>query len=538
MKKFIYIILGILTISVISVTLLGGSLQKKVEQTESSSYKNNVTYNLGKLPKDLIMLDSNNLREKDIIANTFEGLVNCDESGKIVPALAESWDISEDGTNYTFKIRKNGKWSDGSDITANDFVNFFSDILNDKTDNIFSNQLNCIFGVEDYRKGKCDFKNVAITALNDKTLNIRLNYPCNYFLNILSQPIYALRNIDYKLIDWKKDYKSILYSGSFCISNISNNGEITLKKNSYYWNRAQVKSNAVTLTSLRTSESALAAFQSSIINVFTDPPLGELKTIEGKSKFKTAPLLQGEGIVFNFKKSGIVNDNNFRKAVAASINRNNIVKNILNGTACEANSYIPQYTSDGLNGKFINKVFFQGTEDIKEASDLMKSVSPSYGETSLRLIYLDTVENKKVCETIGENIKKALGIDVKCDGYDVSKFNEELKKGNYDIAEIKYGGYYDYPLSFLDMWSSTSQDDLYGYKNAQFDTKFMNVTFEKDGGKKIEILKDMENILMEDVAIIPLYFNDVTISEKNYVQGIYTNKLGNIKLDKAYLDTH
>lgn len=525
-------------ISIISITLIGGALQKKVKQTESSNYKNSVTYNLGKLPKDLIMLDSNNLREKDMLANTFEGLVNCDENGKIVPALAESWDISEDGTNYTFKIRKDGKWSDGSDITADDFVNFFSDILNKNTNNIFSEQLNCIFGVEDYRKGKYDFKNVAVTALNNKTLSIRLNYPCNYFLNILSQPIYALRNIDYKLIDWKKDYRSVLYSGSFCINNISDNGEITLKKNSHYWNKSQVKSNSITLSSLKTSESALAAFQSSTINVFTDPPLGELKTIEGKSKYKTVPLLQGEGITFNFKKSGIVNDNNFRKAVAASINRNNIVKNILNSTVCEADYYIPQYTGDGLNGKFINKIFFQGTEDAKKASDLMKSVSSSYGETSLKLIYLDTVENKKVCEAIGENIKKAVGMDVKCEGFEASKFNKELKKGNYDMAEIKYQGYYDYPLSFLNMWRSASHDNLCGYKNVQFDTKFMNATFEKDGSKKVEIFKEMENILMEDMAVVPLYFNGVIISEKNYVQGIYTNKLGNIKLDKAYLDVH
>ncbi|RMC93055.1 peptide ABC transporter substrate-binding protein [Clostridium autoethanogenum] len=538
MKKFIYIILGMLIISIVSITLIGGSLQKKVEQTESSNYKNNVTYNLGKLPEDLIMLDSNNLREKDILANTFEGLVNCAENGKIVPALAESWDISQDGTNYTFKIRKDGKWSDGSDITANDFVNFFSDILNKNTNNIFSDQLNCIFGVEDYRKGKCDFNNVAITALNNKTLNIRLNYPCNYFLNILSQPIYALRNIDSKLIDWKKDYRSIMYSGSFCINNISDSGEITLKKNSHYWNKAQVKSNSITLSSLKTKESALAAFQSSTINVFTDPPLGELKTIEGKAKYKVSPLLQGEGIAFNLKRSGIANDNSFRKAVAASINRNNIVKNILNSTALESYSYIPQYTGDGLNGKYINKVFFQGNEDIKKASDMMKSVSSSYGEASLKLIYLDTVENKKTCEAIGESIKKAVGIDVKCEGYEASKFNEKLKKGDYDMAEIKYEGYYDYPLSFLDMWRSASQYNLYGYRNVQFDNKFMNAKFEKDGTKRIEILKEMENMLMEDMPIIPLYFNDVIISQKNYVQGIYTNKLGNIKLDKAYLDVH
>ncbi|WP_406541774.1 hypothetical protein [Clostridium ljungdahlii] len=103
---------------------------------------------------------------------------------------------------------------------------------------------------------------------------------------------------------------------------------------------------------------------------------------------------------------------------------------------------------------------------------------------------------------------------MKCEGYEASKFNEKLKKGDYDMAEIKYEGYYDYPLSFLDMWRSASQYNLYGYRNVQFDNKFMNAKFEKDGTKRIEILKEMENMLMEDMPIIPLYFNDVIISQK------------------------
>ena len=499
MKKFIYIVLSMFIISIISITLIGGALQKKVKQTESSNYKNSVTYNLGKLPKDLIMLDSNNLREKDMLANTFEGLVNCDENGKIVPALAESWDISEDGTNYTFKIRKDGKWSDGSDITADDFVNFFSDILNKNTNNIFSDQLNCIFGVEDYRKGKYDFKNVAVTALNNKTLNIRLNYPCNYFLNILSQPIYALRNIDSKLIDWKKDYRSIMYSGSFCINNISDSGEITLKKNSHYWNKTQVKSNSITLSSLKTSESALAAFQSSTINVFTNPPLGEIENIRKKDKYITDTELKGTGIVFNLKKQGIVNNVNFRKAVSLSIDRNNIVKNILKSTVILANSYIPNYVDSGLESNFINKSFFSESANEKEALEAVKNLDYDKEKESLRFIYINSVENKKVCDEIANNMKKYMKIDVKCVGYDLNSFNNEITKGNYDMAEICYEGYYNYPLPFFQMWQSSSTYNLYGYSNIDFDNKLAGTVFEKDINKKVEMFKNMENVLLEDI---------------------------------------
>ncbi|MEY7999742.1 peptide ABC transporter substrate-binding protein [Clostridium sp. Mt-5] len=537
MKKLIYIISIILIISIISITLIGGSLQKKVQETESNDYKNSLVYNLGELPKDLVMLDSDNVRQKDILANTFEGLVGSDENGRIIPALAESWNVDESGTSYTFKIRKNAKWSNGSDITAYDFVNFFSDILNVDMNNIYAQQLNCIFGAEKYRQGKCEFKDVAINAMDSKTLCMRLNYPCNYLLNILAQPIYSLRNIDYKLVNWKKDYKSILYSGNFTIDNISSDGDITLKKNSNYWNKSQIKSSKIILTCLKTSESALAAFEDYRINVFTNPPLGEIKNIKNKVNYITVPKLEGTGIAFNMKKENIVSSVEFRNFVSMVIDRKNIVENILRGTAASATSYVPNYVSDGLNGNFINKVYFQNTAQTESAADMIKGLNYSKGEGPLNLIYVDTVENKKVCQDIAQRIKKAAGITVDCQGYELSQFNEQLKKGSYDMAEINYKGDYDYPSAFLDMWKSSSSYNLYGYKNLQIDNKLMNAVFEKDGTQKIEIFRDIENTLAQDMPMVPLYFNDTVIISKTYVTGIYTNKMGNIKLDRAYL-TH
>ena len=535
MKKLIYIIIIVLVIGVISITLSGGALEKKTKEIQTSSYKNSLVYNLGQLPDDLIMLDSDNIREKDILVNVFEGLVSSNANGKIIAALAESWSISDEGTNYTFKIRKNAKWSNGTDITAYNFVDFFSRILSSDVKNIYGSQLDCIFGVEDYRKGKCDFKNVAITAIDKGTLSIRLNYPCNYFLSILAQPIYSLRIIDYKLVNWKKYYNSILYSGSFTMSNLSDKQEITLKKNSKYWNANEVKSNTVLLTFLRTSESSLAAFESHKINIFTNPPLGEIENIRKKDKYITDTELKGTGIVFNLKKQGIVNNVNFRKAVSLSIDRNNIVKNILKSTVILANSYIPNYVDSGLESNFINKSFFSESANEKEALEAVKNLDYDKEKESLKFIYINSVENKKVCDEIANNMKKYMKIDVKCVGYDLNSFNNEITKGNYDMAEICYEGYYNYPLPFFQMWQSSSTYNLYGYSNIDFDNKLAGTVFEKDINKKVEMFKNMENVLLEDMPIIPIYFNETIIITKNYVKDVYTNKMGNVKLDKAYL---
>lgn len=524
-----------MVIGVISITLSGGALEKKTKEVQTSSNKNSLVYNLGELPDSLIMMDSDNVREKDILANAFEGLVSSDANGKIIAALAESWSVSNEGTNYTFKIRKNAKWSNGTDITAYNFVDFFSRILSSDVKNIYGSQLNCIFGAEDYRKGKCDFKNVAITSIDKDTLSIRLNYPCNYFLNILAQPIYSLRIIDYKLINWKKYYNSILYSGSFTISNLSDEQEITLKKNSKYWNANGVKSNAIMVTSLKTSESSLAGFESYKINIFTNPPLGEIENIRKKDKYITDTELKGTGIVFNFKKQGIVNNVNFRKAVSLSIDRDTIVKNILKSTVISANSYIPNYVDSGLESNFINKSFFSGSANGEAALEIMKNLDYSDDKNSLKLIYVNSVENKKVCDNIADDIKKYMKVNVKCVGYDLNSFNNEIIKGNYDMAEICYEGYYNYPLPFFQIWQSSSIYNLYGYSNINFDNKLTGTIFEKDINKKLDMFKDMENVLLEDMPIIPIYFNETIIVTKNYVKDVYTNKMGNVKLDKAYL---
>jgi oligopeptide transport system substrate-binding protein len=218
-----------------------------------------------------------------LLSNLFDGLVSIDEDGNIVPDLAEKWSVNKDKTQYTFTIRKNAKWSDGKDITAKDFVDFFSNILNKNLNNVYADQLNCIFGIDKYRNNNGSFENVAIKALNQRTLQIRLNYSCDYFLNIMAEPVYSLRKIDDDLLNWRRKYKNIPYSGSFVIDNISDNGDIELNKNKNYWNKDNVKNNNVIIKEFGSSEGALAAFENNTINVFTNPPINEIKNIENIS---------------------------------------------------------------------------------------------------------------------------------------------------------------------------------------------------------------------------------------------------------------
>ncbi|MCT8976295.1 peptide ABC transporter substrate-binding protein [Clostridium sp. CX1] len=529
MRKLICYIL------ILSNLLFNGCVEKSVQGTKSEGTRNYVVYNIGKSPEDLIMLNNHDFRQQDLLINLFEGLVTSDEKGKIKPAIAESWSLNKDETCYTFKIRKTATWNNGEDITAEDFVTFFSQVLNKDRDNVYAKQLYCIFGAEDYKKGKGDFSNVAVRALDEKTLEIRLNYPCNYFLNILAEPIYSLRKINEDLVSWKKNYKNILYSGCYKIDNILDNGDARLKKNEEYWNNSSVKSEDIMVTFIDSSEASLAAFESSKIDIFTNPPISELSNLSASGRISKIPFYGIGTLVFNLRKEGVIQDSNLRKSISAAVSRKEISKEALNDTVKPATAYIPPNVSDGMNGQYLNKEIFTVEPEKAKALDLISKSKYENNKEELKLIYLDSVENKKICDTIAKQLRENLKLKVQCKGYSLEEFSQVIRENDYDIAKVNYESSYDYPLSFLERYTSESEMNLFGYKNAEFDTRVERAKREKDMVKKVQDLREAENILMDDMPIVPLYFTNSVICKKNNIDGIYTNKRGNIKLDKVYI---
>lgn len=498
-----------------------GCIKKK--EKNSSNIRNYIVYNIGELPEDLLMAKNPDLRKMDLLMATFEGLVRTDENGNICPGIAESWDISEDKLTYTFKIRNDAKWSDGTSITAEDIVDFFSMILNKEIGSTYAEELNCIFGVPLYIEGKNNFNDVAINALDSLSLEIRLNYPCSYFLNVLSQPEFSLRKDNDLLKNWKENYKEIKYSGPFEIDNITKNGEVIISKNLNYWNRDEVKSNILMLTSLSSNEMALANLETSKIDIMLYPPLSELDRLKSENKMDKFFIQKGAALMFNIDGDSPSKDENFRKAIYYAIDRDKINNEIFYGLNTSAASYVPRK---------VNNMSFDKGPNIEKAKEYLKN--SKYDNEAILLIYLNSGANKKVCEQIVNDLRSELNINIKSKSYNYDEINQIINKKEYDIIFNEYYGEYDDDSAYLKKWCSDS--NIYGYKNSKFDQMIGKSNITKDESKRKELLNDAERLLIEEAVVVPLYFENIAVIKRKEVQGLYITKRGNVCFEKLVLN--
>lgn len=431
-NKFIVSFIGLILI----LLVLSGCV-KSVEKGTAVT-NDCIVYNLGSMPQNLNMTENQNIREKDLLCALFEGLVSEDEYGTIIPGAAESWNITEDGLRYTFFLKEDLKYSNGKKITSLDIVNFFYDFLRTQENNKFIELLSCLKGVNnlidnDREITDDDLKNIGIKAEDEDTLIFLLNKKEDKFLRNLSNPIFTVRKLDYKSINYKQNFNSILYTGAFRIDEVNEN-KIILRKNKEYWNSENVKLEKLIFKSEKIKEFALVEFEKENveehIEVFANPPLSEIRRLNESDLLEISKAYNNVNVLVNNNEKNI--DKQILDEIGKYICINNESEIIF---ADSIGSVDIQYVwnksgikGDGINGKNI---------DIDE--NLIKNT-----EKELVITYVDNNINKKIAFNISEILKTHLNINTiikpygeyDIDGWDLLISNSENE--GYNI--------YSYPI--------------------------------------------------------------------------------------------
>lgn len=545
LKRYLSVILTIIIISII----FSGCVEKKEDINTINQNNRYLMYDIGNLPENLSKTDMDVSRIRDLERVLFQGLVyekeDSNDTGSIGYGLAKSCDISKDGLVYTFTLKDNIKWNDGSYITAEDFVDFFKGILSQDYDSVYRYELRCIYGVSDFINHNKDFSAVAITAPKDNILQIRLNYQSPHFLQLLTQPIYGLRKIDSNIANWKKNYKDIKYSGAFSIKKIESNGNILLNKNKNYVFENEVKSNQIALTTNKNGSAySLADFETyNNLDIFLNPPSTEVDRLKAKKEAAVFPKFSVKGLFFNFNSNTSASNYNFRRGVQLSIDRNQLIDNIVGDYGEALTSYFPKE----MNSSPINN----GKVDNYNKNEALKYFKASnYNKNDIiRFVYVDNDTNRKVCEKIikmiNDTISKAendsdggivSNVKFQLQGYSIKDINEVIKSNNYDMYLGDYNINYNNIMSFLETWKSNSPYNIYGFKDIAYDDMMYTGNVTEDLNKKYEVYNKCIDELKDRVPVIPLYSKNTIACSKTSVQGLKLNKFGNVLIESLKED--
>jgi oligopeptide transport system substrate-binding protein len=446
--------------------------------------------------------------ESRICYALFEGLLHFDRLGKPQAGIAESWDLSNDGKTYTFHLRANPKWSNGDPVTAADFALSWKRALLPETASEYAYLLYHIKNAQAFNEGKLkDFNQVGVAALDDRTLRVDLEAPVPYFLDLCSfatlLPVH-LPTIEKYGDEWIKPVH-LVNNGPFLLKEWRLNYRIRLEKNPRYWDARHVQLETVDALPIDNSITAYNFYASNVADLILDkgltPPslIPELKT---RPDFHAAPFLGNYFVRFNVTRKPF-NDVRVRQAFAMAIDRDRIVQKITQAGEPPAYSFTPPGTAGGYHPP---RMFGR---DVEKARQLLSSAGYADGKGLPTVTYL--YDNKKLNEDIAVEIQsmlfEALGVRVELQKQEWKVYLNSLRRLDYDFARSSWVGDYNDPNTFIDCFVTGGGNNRTGWSNAEYDKLVADAAIESDNGKRLRMLSQAEDILLNrSTPICPLYF--------------------------------
>jgi len=548
MKKFTAVVAPVLAMSM-ALTACSGSGGDKKTNTSSSSgedKKSDIKYAAKQVlnrteTNEIPTMDTSKNTDtlgSQILGNTMEGLYRLDKDNKPIPAAAESSTKSEDGKKYTFKLRKDAKWSNGDPVTAKDFVYAWQRLVDPKTAAEYAFIAYYIKNAEAINQGKAEVSTLGAKAVDDYTLEVELERATPYFLNLTAFVSYYPLNE--KFVKEKGDKYGLesdttVYNGPFVLTDWKHEQGWKLKKNDSYWDKKTVKLDEVNYSVVKDMATRVNLYDSGEIDFtllsgeFVD------KYRNNKEEFGVYSEPSTFFLRLNQKRGGQdtpLKSKKLREAIALSINKKDLANVILNDGSKPADYLVPKGLAKSPDGKDFQEEFKNGLKnDTKKAAAAWEEAKKELGKDQVTLEFLnyDTSNAKKVGEYVKDQVEKNLkGVTV---NIKMQPFKQKLKLESEQDYDFSYAGWspdYADPMTYLDMFESTNSQNQMGYSNPKYDEiiKKGKTELMADAKKRWEELGKAEKLLLEeDVALVPLHQNARSYVMKPNVKGVVKHNI-------------
>ena len=490
-----------------------------------------------------------------MINHMFEGLMRWEDSGsetagsdgtcndaKLGYGQAESYDkvVNEDGTvTYTFHLRDGIKWSDGKDVTAQDFVYSWQRLVTPATAADYSYMIDSVVNANAIMNGEMEPSELGVSAPDDKTFVVTITSDLPYFTEICAFPAtFPVREDVVSNPEWTYTPETYISNGAYKMTVRETNSQIVMEPNEYYYNVDKLGPQKITFKLMDDNNAQLNGFNTGELDFIETVPVDEVAGLLASGEMKVVDYLGTYYVCYQTQKAPF-DDWRVRKAFTLAVDRNYIVTEITQTGQVEAGAYVPAgvYDAAGVEGDDFRTVggdYYDPTADAyeancEEARALLAEAGYPNGEGFPVVEYLyNTDDNHKaVAEALQNMWQTELGVTVTLTNQEWGTFLQTRKDGDYSIARNGWIADYNDPMSFLDMWLTGGGNNDAQYSNPDYDAKIQEAKATSDVATRMQLMHEAEDILLEqDWVVNPLYFYTQSYMLADGIEGMYYCPLG------------
>ncbi|GIO02265.1 oligopeptide-binding protein OppA [Brevibacillus halotolerans] len=459
-----------------------------------------------------------------VARSAFDGLFRLGEDGKLHESVAESYTISDDLKTYTFKLR-NSTWSNGDAVTAKDFEYAWKRVLDPKTGSEYAYQLYYIKNGQKANAKEVTLDQVGVKALDDKTLEVKLENPTPFFLELLSSVTYY--PVNQKVVEanekWANNASTLVGNGPFIMKEWQHKSKITFEKNPTYWDKENVKLEKLEFNMIEDSTTELSMYDNNELD-WSGSPLGDIPSDAIgalKDKLHTQATAGTYWYVFNTKKAPF-NNKKIRQAFAYAINRQALIDNIVQTGGTAALGILPPSMSLNPSGYFTDN-------NIPKAKQLLAEGLKEEKLTKLpeiELLYNTDELHAKLAQAIQDQWRKTLNVEVKLKNMELKVVREAMKEGAFQIARASWIGDFNDPINFLEVFKAEGGSNKSGWSNPTYTELLAKSSAEGNQEKRRELLKQADTMLMNEMPVTPIYYYTYKWLQKDDVKGVVIDALG------------
>ena len=467
-----------------------------------------------------------------LLANVMEGLYRLDEKNQPQPAIAAGQPkVSNNGKTYTIVIRDGAKWSDGTQITASDFVAAWQRVVDPKTASPNVEMFSAIKNAKEIASGKQVKDTLAVKSIGEKTLEIELVEPTPYFTDLLSLTAYY--PVQQKAIkEYGKDYgtskKAIVTNGAFnltILEGVGTSDKWTISKNKEYWDKKDVSMDKINFQVVKEINTGINLYNDGQLD---DAPLAGEYAKQYKKDKEYSTTLMANTMFLEMNQTGenkLLKNKNVRKAISYAIDRDSLVEKLLDngsipsvGVVPEKMAYNPKTKKDFANEKLVE----YNKKQARTYWETVKSKDSVSEKLELDILVGDGEFEKKAGEFLQGQLEENLeGLKVNITPVPANVFMERLTKKDFAISLSGWQADYADPISFLANFETNSPLNHGGYSNKNYDELIKDTS-----SKRWQELKKAEKIVIDDAGVIPVFQVGIARLQKNTIRNLVIHPVG------------